>query len=334
MNAVNDAPVCSNVSLTTDEDTPGDVAPNCTDVDGDSLTYSIVSGASHGTASVVSGQLHYSPAANYNGSDSFTYKANDGLLDSNTATVNVTVNAVNDPPVVTLTGPAGHVDEGSSFHFTYTTTDPDSGETFSDTITGCPGSVTNDVIDPTTGDGSFDCSFPDGPSAHTVKVTVSDGELEGSDQASVTVDNVAPTIGISGAATVNEGSSYSLTLGAVTDPGTDTVSDYIVHWGDGNTDTYTTNGVKTHTYADGPNNDNITVDLTDEDGTYLDRANALPVTVDNVAPTIAISGRQRGRGQRLLAHPGRGDRPGHRHRQHVGRALGRRQHQHLQVPMG
>ena len=69
-----------------------------------------MSGASHGTASVVSGQLHYSPAANYNGSDSFTYKANDGLLDSNTATVNVTVNAVNDAPVVTLTGPTGHVD--------------------------------------------------------------------------------------------------------------------------------------------------------------------------------------------------------------------------------
>src|SRR4029077_1080043 len=99
VNAVNDAPVCSNVSLTTNEDTPGDVAPNCTDVDGDTLTYSIVSGASHGTATVVSGQLHYSPAANYNGSDSFTYKANDGVLDSNTATVNVTVTPVNDAPV-------------------------------------------------------------------------------------------------------------------------------------------------------------------------------------------------------------------------------------------
>ena len=287
--AVNDAPVCSNVSLTTDEDTPGDVAPDCTDVDGDTLTYSIVSGASHGTASVVSGLLHYSPAANYNGSDSFTYQANDGFLDSNTATVNVTVNAVNDPPVVTLTGSAGNVDEGSTFHFTYTTTDPDTGETFSDTITGCPGSVTNDVIDPTTGDGSFDCSFPDGPSAHTVTVTVSDGELTGDDDSAVTVDNVAPTIAISGAASVNEGSSYSLTLGAVTDPGTDTVSSYVVHWGDGNTDTYTSNGVKTHTYADGPNNYAITVDLTDEDGTYLDRANAKSVTVDNVAPTATLA---------------------------------------------
>ena len=68
----------------------------------------------------------------------------------------------------------------------------------------------------------------------------------------VTVQNVAPTIAISGAANVNEGSVYTLTLGAVTDPGTDTVSSYVVHWGDGNSDTYASNGAKTHTYADGP----------------------------------------------------------------------------------
>ena len=57
---------------------------------------------------------------------------------------------------------------------------------------------------------------------------------------SVHVNNVAPSIAISGAANVNEGSPYSLTLGAVSDPGTDTVSSYVVHWGDGNTDTYST----------------------------------------------------------------------------------------------
>ena len=57
-----------------------------------------------------------------------------------------------------------------------------------------------------------------------------------------------------------------------------------MHWGDGNTDTYATSGAKTHTYADGPANRAITVDLVDEDGTYLNRANAFSVTVDNVAP--------------------------------------------------
>ncbi len=122
-------------------------------------------------------------------------------------------------------------------------------------------------------------------------MTVSDGDGgSDTDSVAVTVTNVAPTIAISGNANVNEGSVYSLTLGAVTDPGTDTVSSYVVHWGDGNTDTYSTNGAKTHTYADGPNDYDVTVDLVDEDGTFLDAANALSVHVVNVAPTIAISG--------------------------------------------
>ena len=43
--------------------------------------------------------LTYTPAANYNGPDSFTFKANDGTVDSNVATVSITVTAVNDAPV-------------------------------------------------------------------------------------------------------------------------------------------------------------------------------------------------------------------------------------------
>src|SRR5205823_4095407 len=78
--------------------------------------------------------------------------------------------------------------------------------------------------------------------------------------------------------------------GAVSDPGTDTVSSYIVHWGDGSSSsTYTTNGVKTHTYADGPSDHSVTVDLVDEDGTFLDRANPHTVHVNNVAPTVTLS---------------------------------------------
>ncbi len=106
ISSVNDAPICSDVTLITDEDTPGQTDPSCTDVDSINLTYSIVAQPLHGTASVVTGKLSYTPAANYNGADSFTYKANDGTLDSNTATVSVTVTAVNDAPVcsaVTLT---------------------------------------------------------------------------------------------------------------------------------------------------------------------------------------------------------------------------------------
>jgi large repetitive protein len=96
---VNDAPVCVDLTRSTNEDTPADIAPSCTDVEGSALTYAIVAQPSHGTASVVSGQLRYTPASNYNGGDSFTYKANDGTADSNVATVTITVNPVNDAPV-------------------------------------------------------------------------------------------------------------------------------------------------------------------------------------------------------------------------------------------
>src|SRR5207249_1647107 len=71
-----------------------------TDADGDPLTAVLVAGPSHGTLSLgADGGFVYTPAANYNGTDGFTYKVNDGQADSNTATVSLTVTAVNDPPV-------------------------------------------------------------------------------------------------------------------------------------------------------------------------------------------------------------------------------------------
>src|SRR4029079_5097361 len=133
-------------------------------------------------------------------------------------------------------------------------------------------------------------TYADGPNDYTATVTVDDGTDHTSKTFAVHVHNVAPSVAISGNAAVDEGSAYSLNLGAVSDPGTDTVSSYVVHWGDGNSDSYSSNGVKTHTYADGPNNYNVTVDLVDEDGTFSNAANPLSVHVNNVAPTIAISG--------------------------------------------
>jgi hypothetical protein len=127
----------------------------------------------------------------------------------------------------------------------------------------------------------------DGPAGlTTVTITATDtGGLTASTTFTLTVNNVAPTIAISGAGSSNEGATYTLMLGALTDPGSDTVTQYRVHWGDGSSDTYTTAGAKTHAY-DGPATMAITVDLVDEDGTHTNRANPLSVTVNNVAPTI------------------------------------------------
>src|SRR5262249_47205922 len=150
------------------------------------------------------------------------------------------------------------------------------------------------------GDGSTDTYttagakthvYADGPNAYTITadLTDEDGTFANAGSKAITVNNVAPTISFGGATQVNEGATYTLTLGAVTDPEQDTVATDTVHWGDGTTDTFSTAGDKTHTYADGPNSYTISVDLTDEDGTFAGAGSKL-VNVLNVAPTIAVSG--------------------------------------------
>ena len=96
---VNDAPLAEEQSVSTAEDTAKAITLTGTDVDYDTLTYSIVSQPAHGTLNVIGPDVSYTPAANYNGSDSFTFKVNDGTIDSNIATVTITVTAVNDAPV-------------------------------------------------------------------------------------------------------------------------------------------------------------------------------------------------------------------------------------------
>jgi hypothetical protein len=94
----NNAPVCNSGNATTAEDNSVATPLSCSDADGNPLTYTIVSGPSSGTLSGTAASLTYNPGANFNGSDSFTFKANDGTVDSNVATFSVTVTEVNDAP--------------------------------------------------------------------------------------------------------------------------------------------------------------------------------------------------------------------------------------------
>ncbi|MFA0832296.1 tandem-95 repeat protein, partial [Vibrio parahaemolyticus] len=99
---VNDAPVAKDDIATTQEDTAVtiDVLPNDTDVDGDKLSIESVSvPKEQGTVEVVDGKLVFTPAENFNGDAEITYTVTDGAL-ADQATVKVTVNAVNDTPVV------------------------------------------------------------------------------------------------------------------------------------------------------------------------------------------------------------------------------------------
>jgi len=101
IDGANDAPVYGDFGVTTNEDT-GVVVPfeTATDIDGDSLTYSVQTGPSHGTATFnAAGELIYTPAPDFFGSDSFTLLVDDGNGGTDTAVINVTVDPVNDAPI-------------------------------------------------------------------------------------------------------------------------------------------------------------------------------------------------------------------------------------------
>ncbi len=111
VNATNDAPVAVNDAATTNEDSAVgiDVRSNDSDIDGDSLTVTQVNGSAitvgspvavtNGTVQLMAdGSLNFVPAPDFNGTTSFAYTLNDGNGATDTASVAVTVNAVNDAP--------------------------------------------------------------------------------------------------------------------------------------------------------------------------------------------------------------------------------------------
>ncbi|MFH4802662.1 tandem-95 repeat protein [Vibrio diabolicus] len=102
VNSVNDAPIALNDATITEEDTSVtiDVLPNDTDIDGDALSIESASVPSdQGQVEIIDGKLVFTPAENFHGDAEITYTVTDGAL-TDEATVKVTVNAVNDTPVV------------------------------------------------------------------------------------------------------------------------------------------------------------------------------------------------------------------------------------------
>src|SRR5581483_10945261 len=86
----------------------------------------IVAQPAHGAVTLSGTTATYTPAANYNGPDSFTFKANDGSADSATTTITLTVAPVCDPPVLTVPG-AQTASTNNELVFTVSASDPDGG---------------------------------------------------------------------------------------------------------------------------------------------------------------------------------------------------------------
>ena len=179
--ALNDAPVAQSQSLALEEDVPTSVVLGATDVDSTNLTFTITTNPAHGQLSGTAPNLTYTPDAEWNGSDSFVFTANDGSLSSAPATVSITVSAANDAPVAASQTVSG--DEDTNIPVTLNATDAE-GDTLSFAITTQPshgtlkqnaGAVVYRAFDDWSGTDSFGFTASDGQSTSdeaTVTVVV------------------------------------------------------------------------------------------------------------------------------------------------------------------
>ncbi|WP_228733021.1 tandem-95 repeat protein [Pseudoalteromonas ostreae] len=207
--AVNDAPIVSVQTSVTDEDTPVVINLIGSDVDGDTLRYIIASQPAHGTAIISGEQVTYQGNANYFGDDQFSYIANDGLLDSAPSTVSVTINSINDLPVITGV-PSLAVNENDLYSFVPLATDND-GDNLSFSIENKPSWLS---FDTTTGQLSGRPSNADVGSYADITMSVTDGVASQSlTPFTLTVVNVndAPTISGSPATSIAQDTGYSFT---------------------------------------------------------------------------------------------------------------------------
>ena len=181
VNAVNDAPTSSEVSGSSDEDTAIDITLSATDVDQDNLTYSIVSDVSNGTTSISGSTLTYTPNQDWNGTDTFTYKVNDGVVDSNTSNGTIIIAAINDAPVANDMTVSTNETRFSSLDITLDATDVDGDDLTYSIVSDASNATTtlnNNIITyvPTTdwnGSDSFTFKTNDGTiDSNTATVTI------------------------------------------------------------------------------------------------------------------------------------------------------------------
>lgn len=123
VNAVNDAPIADNQSKSTDLNQPVNITLTGSDVDNDPLIFTVATQPQHGALSGTLPNLTYTPDTGYSGADSFTYRANDGNLNSSTATVSITIGVTNLPP--TANGQDVEVNEDGSLEITLSGSDPE-----------------------------------------------------------------------------------------------------------------------------------------------------------------------------------------------------------------
>ncbi|MEC8554359.1 MAG: Ig-like domain-containing protein [Planctomycetota bacterium] len=276
INAVNDNPVANNDSVFTNENAAVsiNVLSNDTDVDGDSLFVSALTNGSNGSVSNNNnGTVTYTPNNGFFGTDTFTYTVSDGVA-TDTATVTVTVNEVNDPPTANNDSATVNEDNSVAISVLSNDSDPD-GDTltvssFTNPINGSV-SNSNNVLTYTpnanyNGSDSFTYTINDGNGNNataTVNVTVNavnDNPVANNDSAT-TLENTAVSVNV--VANDNDVDGDALSVSGVSNP----LNGSVTNNSDG-TVTYTPNngyvGSDTFTYtiSDGSLTATATVSVT------------------------------------------------------------------------
>jgi VCBS repeat-containing protein len=135
----NQAPTANDGVLTVNQDSQNDTGTvTATDSDGDPVTFSKVTDPAHGAVTVnANGSFSYTPTAGFSGADSFSFKANDGLADSNAAIVSITVDRVNHAPVAN-DGVLTVNEDSRNNTGTFSATDVDTGDTLAFSVVASP----------------------------------------------------------------------------------------------------------------------------------------------------------------------------------------------------
>jgi len=188
---VNDAPIANAGTLTLDEDGSAAVTLTGSDIDGDTLIFAIVDQPAHGTVLLSGDIATFTPAANYSGADSFSFKVNDGTADSAAAVINITVTPANDAPLVNA-GPDGQGNVNTAIVLNGTATDDGLplNSTLSVQWTQISGPAAGVFANATVADTTATFSEP---GTYVLALTATDGALSASDELTITVVTPPPS---------------------------------------------------------------------------------------------------------------------------------------------
>ncbi len=227
INGVNDTPTVTAHTFTTNEDTVlnDSLTSYASDAEGNTLSYVLWTGPSHGSLSFnANGTFTYIATADYSGNDGFTWKAYDGTVNSAAITATITITAVNEAPSITSGDPASFAENGTGTVYTATRTDPDAGDTVTWSLDGADKTLFSIDSD---GKVTFNAvpNYEDkkdigADNVYNILVVAKDGgNLTASKDLAITVTNVneAPAISTSVAISVIEGSTAAFTP-AASDP--------------------------------------------------------------------------------------------------------------------